>query len=134
MPSSHLQKKMEADRAAQKERVENSAQAKEAKQKLIDAFNVFDIDKDGYVDHDELIRILTRPHSTAMSKEDAKDFITHFSSFDRNRDGKLSLDEFATALASVKDIQKHRLIMKPKTDEAAAQFKSQMTESAKHVG
>ena len=129
-PVSFAQKKHAAAMAAARAKVEHSTAAKEAKQKLINAFSVFDINNDGYVEEDELIRILTRDNTTAMSKEDAKDFITHFQSFDKNGDGKLSIEEFATALASVRDIQKQRAAMKAKTDEAAAQFKAQMKASA----
>ena len=131
MPPSYDQKKKDAARAAAQAKVENSAAAQDAKKKLVDAFSIFDINGDGVVDEEELIRILTRPQSTAMSREDAKDLITHFKAFDKNGDGVLNIDEFATALASVKNIQQTRQIMKSKTDESAQQFKKRMDEGAK---
>ena len=96
-PTSAAKKKQEEAKAAAKAKAKLAEGAQETKAKLDAAFKVFDIDGDGVISEEELIRILTRPHSTAMSREDAKDLITHFKSFDKNGDGVLSVDEFATA-------------------------------------
>ena len=95
------------------------------------AFKVFDINDDGVVDQEELIRILTRPQSTSLSREDAKDIITHFNAFDTNGDGVLNIDEFANALATAKNLQQQRQANKPKVDAQAAEFNRKMSESAK---
>ena len=89
MPPSYQEKKQEAARAAARAKVENSAAAQESRNKLLTAFKCFDINDDGFVDEEELIRILTRPQSTALSREQAKDLITHFNQFDSNDDGKV---------------------------------------------
>jgi len=121
-----LQKK-KSEKAAERD---NSQAVKESRQRLLAAFDVFDLDQDGFIEEDELINVLVRPGGSALSKDDAKDFLSCFRSCDRNGDGKLSIDEFATALSCVKDIQKHRTANKAKTDEAAARFKKQMQECA----
>lgn len=87
-----------ADR--EKATADRERQAK-AKQEIMKAFAVFDLNGDGVVSHEELVRILMRPTgSHAMTKEAAKAFINRFEAFDKNGDGVLNIDEFATALAS----------------------------------
>ena len=90
--------KQQADR--DKANADREKQAK-AKQEIMAAFKVFDLNQDGVVSHDELVRILMRPTgSDAMTKEAAKAFINRFEAYDRNGDGVLNVDEFATALAA----------------------------------
>ena len=68
--------KQQADR--EKANAERQKQA-EAKQEIMKAFKVFDLNGDGVVSHEELVRILMRPTgSHAMTKEAAKAFINRF--------------------------------------------------------
>ena len=78
------------------------AQAESAKAELIKAFNAFDLNKDGVVSEEELIRILMRPteDGNQLDKETAKSMINSFESYDKNGDGVLSIEEFATALSA----------------------------------
>ena len=92
----YAKQQAERDRA----NADRDKQAK-AKQEIMQAFKVFDLNHDGVVSHGELVRILMRPTgSDAMTKEAAKAFINKFEAYDRNGDGVLNIDEFATALAA----------------------------------
>ena len=67
----YAKQQAERDRA----NADRDKQAK-AKQEIMQAFKVFDLNHDGVVSHDELVRILMRPTgSDAMTKEAAKAFI-----------------------------------------------------------
>ena len=81
-------------------------QAESAKQALLKSFNAFDLNKDGVVSEEELIRILMRPteEGTSMDKETAKAMINSFESFDKNGDGVQSIDEFASALSAAASV------------------------------
>ena len=92
-----------AKQAAEREKqaADKDKQSK-AKKELTKAFEVFDLNGDGVVSQDELVRILTRPTGVdAMTKETAVAFVNRFEVFDKNGDGVLNIDEFATALAAV---------------------------------
>ena len=79
------------------------AKAEEAKAKIKSAFMKFDLNQDGVVSEQELIRILMWPteDGTQMDKKTATAIVNSFEQFDKNGDGVLSNDEFATALATV---------------------------------
>ena len=79
------------------------AKAEEAKAKIKTAFMKFDLNQDGVVSEQELIRILMWPteDGTQMDKKAATAIVNSFEQFDKNGDGVLSIDEFATALAAV---------------------------------
>ncbi|KAL1498975.1 hypothetical protein AB1Y20_013495 [Prymnesium parvum] len=68
------------------------------KAELDAAFAVFDKDKNGTIDPDELMAILTDPKGgQPLTREQAKDVIARF---DTNHDGVLDKEEFCNAIAS----------------------------------
>lgn len=73
--------------------------------KLLKAFRVFDKNKDGFIDAEELRELLTRVNPSADPTPDGKltteDAQTIISSFDDNGDGKLSIEELCAAWAVV---------------------------------
>jgi Ca2+-binding EF-hand superfamily protein len=71
------------------------APRKLAKQASVDkAFQVYDLEQNGFVTPEEMLTILTRPTGQEVDIDDAKQII---GLFDKNADGKLSLREFRDA-------------------------------------
>ena len=73
------------------------------------AFAVFDVNKDGIISADELMKILTAKNGvSSISESEAGEIIE---SFDANGDGCLDIEELATALGSLDDDESEKVAL-----------------------
>jgi Ca2+-binding EF-hand superfamily protein len=78
------------------EELEVGRSVRDMEQRMRDAFDVFDVNRSGYLDADEVMGILTRVGGTKpMTQHDAAEFIKLF---DCNEDQKMQIDECKLAL------------------------------------